>query len=315
MALQQITLHDESSGSTASILAGYGFNCYSFKPVYAGEPVEVLWSAPGFESAAGRPSHSGIPILFPFAGRLGGSELIYQGRSYPLENLDALGNAIHGLVLDRPWRVTERQPHRAVGEFQASVDEPALANRWPADFRLAVTYELAGTALVSRVEVFNPGDAPLPFGFGTHPYFRVPLGAGGKAADCRVTVPASEYWELVDFVPTGKRLAADGRRGIAGGLALGETRLDHVFTALSYEGGSCRATLDDPHSGRTVELDFDDQFRHCVVYIPPHREAICIEPYTSVPDPFTLSAAGVETGLRTLAPGEAFTARILIRLK
>jgi len=47
-----------------------------------------------------------------------------------------------------------------------------------------------------------------------------------------------------------------------------------------------------------------------VVYNPPHREAFCIEPYTCVPDPFALEARG----LRVLAPGEQFQARIDIEV-
>ena len=51
----------------------------------------------------------------------------------------------------------------------------------------------------------NPCDVPLPCGFGTHPYFRVPLG-GVKADDCVVRLPVSARWELKDMLPTGQRV-------------------------------------------------------------------------------------------------------------
>lgn len=315
MNLEPIVLEDADSGATAKILSGYGFNCYSFQPAPGGRPIEVLWSAPDFTSGQSKPSHSGIPILFPFPGRLRGSHLTYRGQTYPLGSDDGLGNGIHGFVLNRPWRIIEHLSQRATGEFQASVDEPGLLRRWPADFRLTVTYEVEGNSLRCEIAVHNPSASPLPFGLGLHPYFCVPLGLGGTDVDCKITVPAAEYWELVDMLPTGRTLPADGPRALGAGLSFGQTKLDDVFTNLSYDNGSCRTQIVDPHTNRTLELTFDESFTQCVVYNPPHREAICIEPYTAVPDAFTLEASGIRTGLRVLPPGEKFQTRFSISLK
>ena len=70
MNVQQVTIRDEASGSSAKILAGLGFNCYQFTAVDRGTPVEMLWSEPTFESGRCRASGSGIPLMFPFAGRI-----------------------------------------------------------------------------------------------------------------------------------------------------------------------------------------------------------------------------------------------------
>ncbi len=315
MALESVTLHDPASGARAEILPGFGFNCYSFQPVVAGEPVETLWAADDFTTGKARASHSGIPLLFPFAGRLRGTSFSFQGQMYTVPAGDGRGNAIHGFVLDRPWRVIEQSTARIVGEFHASRDEAAILEHWPADFRITLSYELGAASLTSDVRIDNPDRRPLPFGFGTHPYFRVPLGAGGHADDCRVTVPAHDYWELVDMLPSGRRLLALGTRGLSAGMRFADTKLDDVFTDLSFDSGVARATIEDVHSKRTLALEFDQQFRECVVYNPPHRQAICMEPYTCVPDAFTLATAGVETGLRVLAPGESFSARIVILLR
>jgi aldose 1-epimerase len=315
MNLEPIMLEDAASGASAKILSGYGFNCYSFRPALGGQPIEVLWAAPDFASGQSKASHSGIPILFPFPGRLRGSHLSYRGQTYPLGSDDGLGNGIHGFVLSRPWRIVEHLPQRATGEFHASVDEPGLLRRWPADFRLSVSYEVAGSSLNCEIAVHNPGKTPLPFGLGLHPYFRVPLGPGGKADDCVITVPAAEYWELADMLPTGRKLPADGSRALSSGLKFGQAKLDDVFTKLSYEGDVCRTQINDPHTGRILELTFDKSFSQCVVYNPPHREAVCIEPYTDVPDAFNLEAEDIRTGLRVLSAGESFSTRFTISLK
>jgi len=63
-----------------------------------------------------------------------------------------------------------------------------------------------------------------------------------------------------------------------------------------------------------IWMRFDREFSCCVVYNPPDRHAISIEPYTCVPDPFSLDRKGIPTGLKVLAPGESFQARVEIGL-
>jgi len=315
MDLQKIGLADPATGSRAKILAGFGFNCYSFEAVHDSERIETLWAAPDFEAGTARPSGSGIPILFPFAGRIRGTRFEFDGREYTLTPGDNVGNAIHGFVMSRPWKVIEQTAHRAVGQFQASGADPELLNRWPSDFRLTVSYELAGNTLKSELLVENPGPSPLPFGLGTHPYFRVPLGASGNRDACRVQVPVSKAWELVNLLPTGKQFEATGKRALRSGMDFSETQLDDVFTGLDFDNHTATSSISDPGSGRRLVMTFDDTFRECVVYNPPHRQAICIEPYTCLPNPFELEKQGIDTGLRVLPPGKSLRAQIEIRLE
>jgi aldose 1-epimerase len=318
VSLEIVSLRDSRTGSSALVLPGFGFNCFRFTAIADGSPVEVLWAEESFESGTKRASGSGIPILFPFPGRISGTTLEYGGRSYSLEAGDGRGNAIHGFVLNRAWRVIEQSASRVVGQFQASVDDAALANSWPADFRITVAYALDGNTLSIDATLENPGDSPLPMGFGVHPYFRVPLGSasaanGDAAAKCIVRVPAAEYWELDAMIATGRKLpAAD--RGLLGGIDFGATRFDDVFTSLAFDGEWCTATIGDPANVRELRVSFDRAFRECVVYNPPHRESICIEPYTCVPGAIEMTARGIDAGLRVLSPGEAVTARVRIEV-
>jgi len=312
MATETITLTDESTGSRASVLVGLGFNCYRFEPVVQGQCREVLWAAPNFESGLERPSGSGIPLLFPFPGRIGGASFDYDGRTFSLDPGDGHGNAIHGFVLNRPWNVIERHGSRLVGRFQASVDDPALLDQWPADFRITAVYELRGNILTLDLKIENPDQRPLPFGLGIHPYFRA-AGVSDSAPDeVRVTVPASSYWELDHLLPTGRQRPVDAARDLRRGSPLAKLELDDVLGDLKFDRGRCSATIKEPNSGRSTRLAFDSSFTTCVVYTPPHREAICIEPYTCVPDVFRLSASGIKAGLRILQPGETFQSSITL---
>jgi aldose 1-epimerase len=307
-----VTLTDSSSGAEAKILAGYGFNCFHFRVERDGQPLDILWSEPDFERGDKRASGSGIPLLFPYPGRLRGQSLTWNGRTYPLEGDDRRGNAIHGFVLTRPWRVIEQTASRVVGQFQASVDDARLLACWPADFRITATYKLAGNTLRSTFVIENPDDKPMPCGFGTHPYFNVPLG-GSSADDCRVRVPARRQWELLDMLPTGRSAPVEEIEQFRAGLRFGDMSFDGVFTDLEFESHWCTARVIDPQTGGRLVVQFDDAFRECVVYTPPHRQAVCIEPYTCVPNAPELQAAGVDAGLRVLKPTEQFTAEVILR--
>jgi aldose 1-epimerase len=305
-----ITLHDPASGSSAEILTEMGFNCFRFETRPAGKDVQWLWSHPNFASGEERPSRSGIPILFPFPGRIAKAAYRWKGREYRLSGpMDDFGNAIHGFVHTRPWRVIEESGTVATGEFHASVDDPGLLNEWPSDFRIRATYELRGSVLRLTLVADNPGSAELPFTLGAHPYFRVPLG-GPSARDCVVRLPVARYWELEELIPTGRRLPVEDAARLQSGETFGQLDIDAVFTDLLRTDGKVEASVADPESGHRLTIRSDGVFRECVVFTPPHRDAICIEPYTGAPGAIQLHEQGIDAGLRVLQPGESFSATI-----
>jgi len=251
--------------------------------------------------------------LFPFPGRIGGAAFTFNGREYDLEPGDPFGNAIHGFVYNRPWRVVEQTASRVVGEFQASVDDPSVLKRWPADFHIRVSYEVRGRELASEIRYENTGNGPLPCGFGTHAYFRLPLADESDAAETIVSVPVDRVWEADQMLPTGRQLPVPAEQRLASGLRLNDHQFDNCFTGMLPDAdGKVRTRLTDLAHRRVVTQTFDRSFTQCIVYTPPHREAICLEPYTCVPDFFRLAAEGHETGMQLLTPGEAFETRIQI---
>jgi aldose 1-epimerase len=302
-----VQLHDQRSGSTARIAVGLGFNCFSFRVRFDDEEMEALWSSPAFERGTDRPSGSGIPILFPFPSRIAGGVVKWGGKKYALEPSDGRGNAIHGFVYTRPWRIEACEESRVVGCFQASVDDPSVLGFWPADFKITAEYRLQGRSLRGSFHLENPDSKPLPCGFGTHPYFRVPLG-GEDAGDCAVSLPVTHEWELVDLIPTGDRLPLRDAESFQRGLLFGDMQFDNAFGGLQADQqGVIRSSIHDPASLRTLTLTFDNTFRELVVYTPGHREAVCIEPYTCVPNAVELYGEGIDSGLRVLNPGESLT--------
>src|SRR5690554_4170223 len=120
-----VTLTEPNSRSQARVHLNLGCNCFEWM-VRDGEPTSVLWSHPDFEKGTERPSGSGVPILFPFPGRLQGTQFRWKGTSHALPVTDGRGNAIHGLVLHRRWRLVERADEWMAAEFHLGRDAPDL---------------------------------------------------------------------------------------------------------------------------------------------------------------------------------------------
>jgi aldose 1-epimerase len=314
--MEPLEIKDASTGSTAKVAAHLGFNCYEFRAMVGGQVVDVLDSAPDFAQGDHKPSGHGIPLLFPYPNRIRGGRFSWGGCEYSLST-DAVpynaGNAIHGLCIDRPWRVAARGGHYVVGQFQLSADAPDRRACWPADFLIEVRYEVGPAALRADIRIVNPDDRPLPWGFGTHPYFRLPLSRESDPKHCLIEVPAAEEWELVDCLPTGKRRRVGKGKDLRDGEYFPGLKLDDVLTGLTVEGDAVESLIMDEKSGLQVTQRADAVFRELVIYTPADRNAICLEPYTCATDAINLSARGINAGWRVLQPGAEFATWIEIR--
>jgi aldose 1-epimerase len=304
-----VLLEDNATGTGAEVWPAHGFNCYRWHVMSEGEG-ELLFTNPQFFDEE-RPTRGGIPILFPFPNRIRNGRFAWAGKDYQLPLNDPGGkNAIHGFACRRPWRVVDQGADSAsawvTGEFQGSVDSPATRALWPADFRIRLTCRLTAHALRLDALVDNPDQIPLPFGLGYHPYFRVlPL----RASETYVEVPAVDYWQLEDSLPNGIRQRATGSRDLTKARPFSELSLDDVLTDLDCTvqpgtDGLCRRGQVSGLAGElTIQLLASRDFREVVVFTPPHREAMCLEPYTCTTDAINLQQGGVNAGLLVLPPG------------
>jgi aldose 1-epimerase len=305
-----LTLTDSRTASTVRILPELGFNCFEFKTSVAGRPVDVIDAAPDFASGKERPSGHGIPLLFPFPNRIRAGRYSWKGQEFeiPLSNAphDGAGNAIHGFCLDRPWRVTSRGADFVVGVFELGKDAPDRLPYWPADFRIEVRYQVRGSNLRADIKLVNPSAVPLPWGFGTHPYFKLPLGAKSRPSRCLVLAPAAEEWELVNCLPTGKRLPVSEAKDLRDGAYFDVLKLDDVLTGLPTGPSMVECGVMDEEAGLQIVQRWGHAFREIVVYTPPNRDAVCLEPYTCTTDAINLEARGIDAGWRVLEPRAEF---------
>lgn len=306
--MEIIRITDEASGSSAQIAAHLGFNCFDFRAVVEGRAVEVIDAHPGFSQGGEKPSWNGIPLLFPFPNRIRGGRFTWSGKEYHLPEgsvaYDAAGNAIHGFCLDRPWRVTESTASSVTGAFQLSVDAPDRRDFWPEDFLIEVKYTVQGATLRSDIRIVNPGDSPLPWGFGTHSYFRLPLSADSSPGRCLVQAPASQQWELEDCLPTGVRSPVTESQDLREGEYYDVLKLDDVLTGLPEGDAPIDCQILDEQAGLQVTQRFPSLFRELVAFTPPWTKAVCLEPYTCVTDAINLQQQGLDAGWKILDPGQ-----------
>ena len=312
----------DGAGGRADVWPALGFNCFRWQAVVAGRTLDLLYADPNLFDD-GRPTRSGIPILFPFPNRIRGGHFRWDGKDYHLPYTDTvLGNAIHGFACRRPWRVVNEGADAngawLTGEFRHSVDAKDCAGLWPADYTLRVTYRLGVNRLSVEAEVTNPDKVPLPFGLGYHPYYRLPFVPGVAPADCTVSVPARSDWHLDRCLPTGPRDAVDAARDLNPARRFSDLSVDDVLTDLpavtpGADGLIERARLVGA-PGTELRLFCAPDFREMVVFTPAHREAFCVEPYTCTTDAINLQQQGFDAGWRTLPPGGRWTSVFEMRV-
>ncbi len=302
---ESIRIVDPYSNAAAEIAPNLGFNCIAFSAQVNDQTVQIIDSPDDVLNGQYRPSGYGIPILFPFPNRIRDGKFRFEEKDYQIPLPENGPNAIHGFCYDRPWRVINQTEDSVTGQFHLKVDAPERKNCWPADFIFDVRYRVAESRLECQFRITNCDKKPLPWGLGTHAYFRLPFGPQSTAAQCELQVPVSEQWELQDYLPTGRRIGVENNAPLRTGAQFGDLKFDDVFTGWQSDGGTVRSTILDPQAGIQLTQICDSQyFREAVVYTPPGRNAVCIEPYTCVTDAINLEPRDINAGLQILPPGK-----------
>lgn len=260
-----------------------------------------------FEETEQPPKGAG-QVLLPWPNRTKDARWTYQGDQQGLEVTEpARGNAIHGLVRHRQWRLLEHAESSIAFEIDI-VDEPG----WPVPLNARIDYELAPRELRITHRVRNDGESAIGFGVGMHPYFRI----GDTPTDeLTLTLQATRVCPFDD----GLRVPLAAERDVAGsdhdlraGSRLAELDLDTAFTGLQAEGdGKHHHRLTD--GATTLEVWTDPDFGWVQVFTPAdlvgRGRAVAVEPMTCPAD-----ALNTGTDLITLRPADSWQASWGVRV-
>ena len=287
---------DEAGGVEAQFAPSAGMVGCSLR--VAGE--EVLGLRDGLGAYIEGHSTMGIPLLYPWANRLGELEFEVAGRTVRIDGdsaavkLDENGLPMHGLLTASPgWEVTGRTADEVGARLRARFafdEESGLTAAFPFPHTLGLEVELRGAELEIRAIVRADAGSTVPVAFGFHPYMRLP---GLPRAEWEVSAPVANRLVLDSRgLPTGERGPAQLEPG-----PLGERGLDDAFTTSSGDpfvlsGGD-----------RRIELSLLDGYPYSQLYAPPERELIAFEPMTA---PTNALVSGED--LTLLEPGEEYEA-------
>jgi galactose mutarotase-like enzyme len=214
----------------------------------------------------GKNVRGGIPVLFPFSGRLPGDSYAVDGARYSLPQ--------HGFGRNKAWNVVDTSLSRVV---MALEDDEATRASYPFRFRAELAIAVADGWLDVRLSVSNPGDRPLPVAPGWHPYFLLADAAKGEA---RVLTDATRARDN----RTGQELAIDGP------IDLTTPEVDlHLADHRDR-----RAPLVRPGKPSVI-VEFNPGV--LVVWTLAGRDFVCVEPWDG-------PAGSFPDRCRRIAPGE-----------
>ena len=258
---------------------------------------ELLGLRRGLDAYVTRRATMGIPLLYPWANRLGRTRFPLAGREADLDGVspplrtDGNGLPMHGLLAGTAWRVERQEPAGDGAVLAASLQFDAVP-AFPFEHELELTTEIRGTALTITTTVRASSDAPVPIAFGFHPYLRLP---GVERRDWEIEVPVRERLCLDELMlPTGEREPVDVAPG-----PLGERTFDDAYVAP--EGG---APFVLAGGGRRIELAFLEGFPYAQVFAPSEDDVVAFEPMTAP----TNALVDGGSSLPVLAPGESYRA-------
>jgi aldose 1-epimerase len=256
----------------------------------------------------------GIPILAPWANRLGDSAFWANGRQYGLRmnlgniKIDGNGLPIHGLLWKQAWDVTAIAADENSAQVTSRFDfskRPDLMAQWPFAHDYEMTHRLADGVLETRVTVTNHSAEPMPLSLGFHPYIKIP------------DIPRDQ-WHAV--IPARQHVVADQRllptgefipMGLPSPFPLVGFTLDDGFSDLERNDGTAIFSIEA--DGKRVEVLFGPKYEVAVVWLPESRDFICFEPMTGVTNAINLRHDGSYPSLQFIPPGQQWTESFWIR--
>jgi len=244
--------------------------------------------------------------LSPFAGRIKDGEFSFNSSDYNLEiNYSDENHACHGFVYDKKFAVTD---YTLTEDFISCTLEyryPGDVPGYPLSFVLAITYKLSlSEGLTCETQIKNISDMPMPLSDGWHFYFDLDMNIN----DLILSIESCEIIELDSrMIPTGeKKLFTE----FTAPKLIGNRKFDTCFK-LKSDGKAVTRLYSEKKKidVRIWQESNPGKYQYLLIYTPPDRRSIAIEPMTSNIDSFNNGE-----GLITLAPNESFKARFGVML-
>lgn len=267
----------------------------------------VLRTAPNDSSNA---SDAGSFVMAPWTNRIKNARFDDDNSEHLLRSNMDDASAIHGIVRDLPWTISDRSPISARFVFDSRTFEQSTIN-YPFKFGAVQRFEIGPKAVEIDLSVTNLDDRPIPVGCGHHPYIHRHLFS--DADDLRISLDVSGRYPSQGCIPTGDPINDAICNAFRTNAPIGNPGLDDVFAG--FEGS---AHFEWAMSNIRMQMRCSDNLNHVVIYTPKEpdgspNEFVCVEPVTMVNDGFNrLDAGHTDTGVTILKPMETLSTRMIL---
>lgn len=240
--------------------------------------VELLGQRRGVEAYLSAGKTMGIPILYPWANRLGANTYAAENVTVALTpgqngvRADPAGLPIHGVLAAYPgWRVTAESANELTAELDFAAD-PRLLASFPYPHLLTMNVLLADRTLTVHTTVTATGERPVPLCFGYHPYLQLP---DTDRAEWVIETPALRHLRLDGSgLPTGQAAQQPARS-----QRLGDSTFDDAYDDVD-EGAEFAVSGGD----RRLEVRFERGYSAAQIFAPPGEAVVCFEPMAAPTD-------------------------------
>lgn len=235
--------------------------------------------------------------LIPFSNRVAYGRFEFGGERFQLApNFRGEPHTIHGNAWMRAWAVVAHEPARIVLALEHQPPRDP-ATQWPFSYRAEIEYALRDDGLTVLIRVRNTDHRAQPVGLGFHPFYP-------RGAEIELGFDAGSVWAVgADSLPS-ERLPVEGDFRYQPMRPVSGPPLDNC-----YAGATGAAFLRWPNRGLALTLSATPPFGHLVVFTPPGRDYIAVEPASNMTDAINRPETA-DRGLSILQPGELLSAEV-----
>jgi aldose 1-epimerase len=298
-SLTEYILTNPATGDCVAIVPAHGGIIRWLKLHKDGVEHEVIQAGKDEKSFLAERGAAGMH-LFPWPSRIQYGRYSFAGKDYQLAvNEQPRQNAIHGLVQYGPFEVTEEFADPNLARLTIRHRFKGVEG-YPFPFELDITHEMTPDGrLTLAYAARNTGKTAMPLGLGWHPYFHL----DEPIDTMQLAFPAEAAYFLDNqMIPVAKDFFLEAKPG----FSLNDRVLDTPY-AVYRDSTIATTQLTSPTKVVTVNVwqeVGEGKFNFVVIYTPPRRNRIAIEPMTC-----NVNAFNSGDGLVTLEPGQSWGAK------
>jgi len=210
------------------------------------------------------------------------------------------GNAVHGLVYDKPFSILSKNIEEQFAEIIFSYDYDGDVPGYPFKYKIKISYMLdCKKGFFSKTIVQNKSNSEIPFGDGWHPFLTFNKNINNLYLKINTTEKI-----LFDngLIPTGAKEEYNRFNSL---MKIGDVEFDNCYLLSNINKKHITELYDEKQNLKIILWQETEigKYNYLQIYTPPHRTSIAIEPMTC-----NVNSFNNKEGLNILKPFEKFVA-------